>query len=135
MAAIDPTAKPLEADQPNLATLKIIRRPLDHDDYEDESDEDSEEDEDEAADEEEQEKIQEKSKKLSKKEADKAIKKALKVAEANAMEVDAANKEGSGDDSDDEDEDFGFETEEFVLCTLDPAKVCPGPPLCGCCRC
>jgi FK506-binding nuclear protein len=123
MAAIDPTAKPLEADQPNLATLKIIRRPLDADDYEDMSDEDSEEDESE--DEEEQEMIQNKSKKLAKKEADKAIKKALKAAEANAMEVDAA-KEGS-DDEDDEDEDLGFETEEFVLCTLDPAKVCYEP--------
>ncbi|KAF8544768.1 hypothetical protein BDD12DRAFT_814668 [Trichophaea hybrida] len=101
MAAIDPNAKPLEADQPKRATLKLIRRPLDHDDYEDDED-----DEDESADEEELKKIQKKSKKLAK-----------KGAQANQMEVD-------GEDSDEEEDsdDEGFETEEFVICTLDPER-------------
>ncbi|KAF8247512.1 hypothetical protein K440DRAFT_601177 [Wilcoxina mikolae CBS 423.85] len=105
MAAIDPNAKPLEADQPKRATLKLIRRPLDHDDYEDD-DEDDEDDEDESADEEELKKIQKKSKKLAK-----------KGAQANEMKVD-------GEDSDEEEDsdDEGFETEEFVICTLDPER-------------
>ncbi|KAA8899654.1 hypothetical protein FN846DRAFT_1023243 [Sphaerosporella brunnea] len=121
MAAIDPTAKPLEADQPKIATLKLLRRPLEIDDYEDlsdDSDEESDDDEEESDDDEEE-------FKPSKKAADKAIKKALKIAEANAMEVDSDKKSDDKVDSDsgsDDDGEGDFETEEFVLCTLDPAK-------------
>jgi FK506-binding nuclear protein len=109
MAAIDPTQTPLNKDQPKRATLKLVRRPLDHDDFED----DDEENEDEDSDEEEAiKKLIAKSDKLSK--SDKALKKAQADAKANAMEVDA---------EDDDEDDEGFETEEFVICTLDD-KVC-----------
>ncbi|KAI5846752.1 FK506-binding protein [Tricharina praecox] len=119
MAAIDPSAKPLDETKPKRATLKIIRRPLDLDDYEDEDEEDEEDDEED--DEEEQAQLQHTSKKL--READKAIKKALKAAEQNAMEVDA--KEDDSDD--DEDSEGGFETEEFVICTLDTERTYQQP--------
>ncbi|TGZ78632.1 hypothetical protein EX30DRAFT_343008 [Ascodesmis nigricans] len=110
MAAIDPSAKPLEKDQPNRATLKIMRRPLDFDDYlgdgyEDESDEESDEEEQETP---------KANGKLSK--ADKALKKAQEKAEK--MEIDA--QEDSDEDSDSDDGDF--EIEEFVVCTLDPER-------------
>ncbi|KAI5784797.1 hypothetical protein FPQ18DRAFT_352493 [Pyronema domesticum] len=109
MAAIDPTQTPLNKDQPKRATLKLVRRPLDHDDFED----DDEEDEDEDSDEEGAiKKLIAKSDKLSK--SDKALKKAQADAKANAMEVDAED-----DDEDDDEDDEGFETEEFVICTLD----------------
>jgi FK506-binding nuclear protein len=124
MAAIDPTASPIKPDEPLRATLKIMRRAPDADDY-DMSDDDEDEENDEDNDEEESEDEAPKGKngkKLSKKEADAAVKKALKIAQENAekMEVDAEEED---DEEDEELEDGDFEVEEFVLCTLDPKNV------------
>jgi len=117
MAAIDPSAKPIDANAPKRATLKIIRRPLDLDDYEEEDDEE-EDGEGQGDDEEELSRLRQTSKKLM--EASNSIKKALKAAEQNAMEVDGKG-DGSGDDE--ESDMGGFETEEFVICTLDTERV------------
>jgi len=119
MAAINPSAVPLNENEPMRATLKLLRRPIDpdefmNDDYED-SDQESEEDSD---NEEDGDKGSGGTSKAKKK-ADAAIKKALRVAEANAMEVDAKN--GLNEDED-EDSDDEFAIEEFVICTLDAEK-------------
>lgn len=124
MAAIDPTASPLKADEPLMATLKIMRRAPNADDY-DMSDDEDEEDNEEEDDEEESEDEAPKGKggkKLSKKEADAAVKKALQIAQANAekMEVDAEDDE----EDDEELEEGDFEVEEITICTLDPKSVC-----------
>ncbi|KAI5776693.1 hypothetical protein EDC01DRAFT_782800 [Geopyxis carbonaria] len=108
MAAIDPSATLLEADQPKRATLKIIRRPL-NDDYNDLSDEDESEDE-------EEEEKEDKSAKGKAKQA--AIKKALAIAQKNVEEMEVDGEE----DDEDEDSDGDFEVEEFVVCTLDPER-------------
>lgn len=123
MAAIDPTAAPLNADEPLRTTLKIMRRAPDADDY-DMSDDEDEEEEDEEEESEDEAPKDKNGKKLSKKEADAAVKKALKIAQENAekMEVDEDD-----DEEDEELEDGDFEVEEFTLCTLDPKNVCfPG---------
>jgi FK506-binding nuclear protein len=112
MAAIDPSAKPLEADQPKRATLKLIRRPLDHDDYEDDDDDDD--DEDESADEEELKKIQKKSKKLAKKGG------------SQEMDIGGDAEDSDEDEDEDDDDEEPFKTEEFVICTLDPERVSLG---------
>ncbi|KAL7273141.1 peptidylprolyl isomerase fpr3 [Rhizina undulata] len=124
MAALDPTAKPREDDQPKRATLKILRHAdkfIDDEAEEDSEDEDSEEES------EEEEVNPKKGGKLSKKDA--ALAKLLKAAaDADDMEVDSKKKNKKtkkSDDEEDEDEndhEEDYEIEEFVLCTLDTEK-------------
>jgi FK506-binding nuclear protein len=149
MAAIDPSAEPEHTEggssQPR-ATLKLIRAPLiDMDDDED-SDFDPEEMDAMLASDEDGESSDEdanggpsdpaKSKKARKAAAVKQLRKEL----AEDMEVDDAPKAGKGkgkvldisedfedDDEDSDEDDEDFEPEEFVLCTLDPSKVCFTP--------
>lgn len=122
MAAIDPTAEPLNKDEPLRATLKIMRRAPGADDYDDEEDEEEDDEEEGSDDEEESEEEEEKPKKgkLTKKQADAAVKKALEIAEKNAEKMEVDEDE---EDSDDEDDTEGFEIETFTLCTLDTEKV------------
>jgi len=108
MAAIDPTAKPIDESKPKRATLKIIRRPLDFDEDDSEGDDNQDDEEKQAS-------LCRISQML--KQTDKAIQKTLKAAGESGVGVDA-----KGDDSDDEEHE-GFETEEFVICTLDTDKV------------
>ncbi|KZF22376.1 hypothetical protein L228DRAFT_221249 [Xylona heveae TC161] len=150
MAAIDPSA-PAQNDAANgnatpRATLKIIRQAIDAEDEDDEDDEDeeylrrliggSDSEEEESSDEEANGGPSDpsKSKKARKEAAVEALKKAL--AEQDAMEVDgeakkstkgkgkASEEEESDEESDEEDDEEGedLEIEEFVICTLDPAK-------------
>lgn len=152
MAAIDPSAESEHSEggsaQPR-ATLKLIRAPLV--DMDEESDEEfdpeemdamlaSDEDEEESSDEEANGGPSDptKSKKARKAAAVKQLIKEL----GEDMDVDQAPKgkgKGKGkleisedfDDDDeedsDEDDEEDFEPEEFVLCTLDPSKVCFDP--------
>lgn len=113
MAAIDPTADPIDESKPKRATLKIIRRPLDFG-------EDDSEDDDNQDDEEKQASHSQISQMLKK--TDKAIQKTLNAAGESSVGVD-----GKGDDSDDDEEHGGFETEEFVICTLDTDRTYQQP--------
>lgn len=141
MAAIDPSAEPEHSEGGNAqprATLKLIRAPLIDMDEEDEFDPEEMDAmlaSDESSDEEANGGPSDpaKSQKARKAAAVKQLRKEL----ADDMEVDEAPKKGKGkqidisedfddDDESDEDEDDedDFEPEEFVLCTLDPSKVC-----------
>jgi FK506-binding nuclear protein len=126
MAAIDPSAKPLEKDEPKRATLKLLRRPIDPDEFMNDDYEDSDQESGEESDDEEDGDKESKKTSKAKKQADAAIKKALKVAEANAMEVDPKNGSNEDEDEDSDGDDDEFEIEEFVICTLDAEKVSPG---------
>jgi FK506-binding nuclear protein len=118
MAAIDPTAKPLKEDEPKRATLKLMRSPLDLDDFMDEDDEEPSDDDD--GSDEESKKIGKLSKKLKEKHAEAANKRGRD----NAMEVNGKDEdEGDSEDSEDDGEGDDGEYEEFVICTLDPEKV------------
>lgn len=117
MAAIDPNADAPEGTAPFFATLKLVRRPLGQDDFQYSDEEDESESEDEV----EMKKIQQKAKKVKKQAATAA------AAKGNKMDV-----EGESDEEDDSDDDEPFETEEFVICTLNPDGVCRNskqPPL------
>jgi hypothetical protein len=118
MAAIHPNSRPLRPYDPNrntynhnLATLSIIRRYLDTDVDEDISDVDIEVKEE--SDEEEATEMIGTLNEHCNKGAHKSVNKASKGSSPRA------------DKSDDED----AAEEEFVLCTLDPAKVCSAHPL------
>ena len=130
MAAIDPSATPFNEKEPKRATLKLLRRPIDPDEFMNDDYEDSDEESEEDSDNEEDGGKESGGTSKAKKQADAAIKKALKVAEANAMEVDPKKglNEDEDEDSDDDDDDE-LEIEEFVICTLDAENVSPGP--CG----
>lgn len=126
MAAIDPNAArpagkpPAGGKTPSYTTLKLVRRPLGRDDfqYSDDEDEDESEDEDEDDYEVEMKKIQQKAKKVKKQ--------AAAAKGNNEMDVDGGAGGGGGEDGEDEDSDGGepFETEEFVICSLNPQNVC-----------
>lgn len=119
MAAIDPTAKPLNKDGPGRSTLKILRRSQ-MDIFEDEAEESSGE-ESESDDSNEESESENAGKKGTPKKASKAAAaKALKEAADNEMEVDGIK------DEDEDDKTKGSGLEPYVLCTLDPAKVWPG---------
>ncbi|KAF2436113.1 hypothetical protein EJ08DRAFT_655806 [Tothia fuscella] len=149
MAAIDPTAPPMEADEDTLAgppraTLKIIRLPFDdEEDSEDDEDDDEDgndvgaierrlgiasEDDDESSDEESNGGPGEKTKKARTAALLEALKK--EAADEDSMELTNGVGKGkgkgkaSGDEEDDDEEDSdmsGEDTgvEEFVICTLD----------------
>lgn len=144
MAAIDPSAEPEtegEAGAIPRATLKLIRQPISPEDEESENSDDeeymrallAEADSDEESDEEEEEagpSDPSKSKKARKQAAIEELMKSIDTGSDDDME-DAprgkgkAKSNGSDDDEeeDSEDDDEDFEVEEFVICTLDPAKV------------
>lgn len=151
MAAIDPNAQPQIPEElkdvPPRATLKLIREPISGDESDDDEDDsidairarlglaDEDDSEEESDDDEEKNggpSDPAKSKKARKAAAMKQIMDELEAAED--MEVDekpkknkgkgrATDDEESEEDSEDEDDDE-MEMEEFVICTLDPQKVC-----------
>lgn len=110
MAALDPTAKPKDEAQPKRATLKLMRRPLQNPELDDESDESED---DESEDEESPKKVV--GKKGSKKDA--PVKK--------GRVEDKMDIENDDDDDDDDvsDDDDDYEVEEFTICTLDSERV------------
>lgn len=158
MAAIDPSAEAEgEEGAPQRATLKVIRQPLDLDDYDSDEDDEFDADEFEArlADEDDDEDDSEdegmnggpsdptKSKKARKEAAEAEIRKMLmeegmdldedegkpngvaKSAKAKGKQPASDEEEDEDDDEDiDSDESDEGEVEEFVICTLDPSKVC-----------
>jgi len=153
MAAIDPTAAPqLDSDDtPVRATLKLIREHMDDDDSDDEDFDDIEaikarlagvisDEEDSEDDDSEDEKNggpsdPAKTKQARKEALSKALQKAIE--EEDEMELDdkpnGVNGKGKAkavdDDSESDEDDLeGEEMEEFVICTLDPQKVCSTKP-------
>lgn len=125
MAAIDPNAAPHSGkmpagNTPSYTTLKLVRRPLGRDgfQYSDDEDEDESEDEDEDDYEMEMKKIQQKAQKVKKQ--------AAAAKGTNKMDVDggAGGKSSEGEEDEDSDDGEPFETEEFVICTLNPVNVC-----------
>lgn len=147
MAAIDPSALPEGEDgQPQRATLKIIRQPI-YDDEEDDDDFDSDEmdrilaegdsDEEDSEDDEEVNGGPSDPAKSKKAKMAAARKQILEALAQDSMEVDGVNGEKStkgkgkmpvsdeeSDESDEDDDDEEGEFDEFVICTLDPTKVC-----------
>ena len=142
MAAIDPSAEPETDGEANVvprATLKLIRQPIGPEDEESENSDDeeymkallAEADSDEESDEEDEAGPSDpsKSKKARKQAAIEELMKSIDTGSDDDME-DAPSGKGkaksSGDDDDEEedsDDDEDLEVEEFVICTLDPAKV------------
>lgn len=108
MAALDPTARPKDEAQPKRATLKLMRRPLQNPEFDD--DESSEDGEDESEDEELAKKVV--GKKGSKKDAP-----VRKGKAEDKMDVE------NDDDDDVSDDDDDYEVEEFTICTLDSERV------------
>lgn len=151
MAAIDPSAEP-EGEEGAVprATLKVIRQPLgaeDSDDDEDEFDIDEMDEqfgEDDSSEDDDEDSTGGPSDPTKNKKAkrDQIRKDLVKIAEEEGMDIDEmpngmngvkksskakgkmpASDEDEDDESDESDEEGG-EIEEFVICTLDPNKVC-----------
>lgn len=152
MAAINPSAEPeytgtVNGDGPVRATLKLIRQPFDPEDEEDylnvlPNGEDSEDEDESSSDEEKNGGPSDPSKSLKARQRHEAAVKQLKASldeedSDDEIEVNGVNgiaddllkpnkgkAKATGDESEDnEDDSEDIETEEFVLCTLDPSKV------------
>ena len=159
MAAIDPSAPIPEGDAAPRATLKVIRQPLNLDDYSEDDDEDDEDDEsvdfadmekilaaedsdddEDMEDDDDEEEVNggpsdpAKSKSARKAEAKATIMKMILAdEEENGAQTNGKSAKGKGkmaalnvdfDDDDSEEDSEDGDVEEFVICTLDPLKVC-----------
>lgn len=118
MAAIDPTAKPVDDDKPKRATLKLLRRPLNIDDY---NDLDSDDGSTSSSDSEVNDNT------LLAKPTKAPIAAAKKGEKDDIVGYGKNSKKNHDDDKEKEgnsDDEAEFETEEFIICTLDAETNC-----------